>query len=99
MTIVNRSAVLAIVLGLAITAPAVAAQAPAPAKQDIIAEVRGLIAKSDFTTAEQTLRAYAKDKGWTPEALEAMAASVSPDEMALSEAAMARVSERLEKLL
>ncbi|HYE40164.1 MAG TPA: MarR family transcriptional regulator [Ramlibacter sp.] len=31
--------------------------------------------------------------------VEAMAASVSPDEMALIDAAMARVSERLEKLL
>lgn len=53
--------------------PAVsAAQATAPASQNIIAEVRGLIAKNDFATAEKTLRAFIDEKGVTPDALEAL---------------------------
>jgi len=52
--------------------PSRAQTATAPDKRDIIAEVRALIAKSDFNAAEKTLRAFAQEKGWTPEALEAM---------------------------
>ena len=49
-----------------------AAQATAPASRNIIAEVRGLIAKDDFTTAEKTLRAFIDERGVTPDALEAL---------------------------
>jgi thiol-disulfide isomerase/thioredoxin len=72
MTRLHRFTVLTLVLGLSLSAAVLRAQAPAAQKQDLIAEVRSLIAKNDFATAEQALRAYAKDKGWTPEALEAI---------------------------
>jgi thiol-disulfide isomerase/thioredoxin len=72
MTTVQRSTLLAVVLGVSLGAAALIAQSAAPPKQDVIAEVRALIAKSDFAAAEQTVRAFAKDKGWTPEALEAI---------------------------
>ena len=72
MTRLQRISVLALVFCMSLSAAALRAQAPAPQKQDIVAEVRALIAKSDFAAAEQSVRAYAKDKGWTPEALEAI---------------------------
>jgi len=52
--------------------PALAQQAAATPQRNIIAEVRGLIAKDDFAAAEKTLRAFIADKGTTPDALEAM---------------------------
>src|SRR5262245_56676010 len=73
MTTLLRTTLLVSALGLASAVSSIHAQAPASAPaRDIIAEVRGLIAKSDFATAESILRAYAKEKGWTPEALEAI---------------------------
>ena len=72
MTRLHRSSLLAIVFSLLVGAGALSAQTAAPPKQDVIAEVRALIGKSDFAAAEQTVRAFAKDKGWTPEALEAI---------------------------
>ena len=72
MTTFTRSTLAALTLALTIGASPLAAQTAAPAKQDIIGDVRALIGKSDFAAAEQTLRAFAKDKGWTPEALEAI---------------------------
>jgi thiol-disulfide isomerase/thioredoxin len=74
-TLLRRAPIVisALALTLCVTAPRVSAQtAAAPAKRDIIAEVRALIAKSDFDTAEKTLRAFAQEKGWTPDALEAI---------------------------
>jgi thiol-disulfide isomerase/thioredoxin len=53
------------------TPTALAYQAP-PATRSIIAEVRDLIAKDDFGTAEKTLRSFIAEKGTTPEALEAL---------------------------
>ncbi|MEZ5421314.1 MAG: hypothetical protein R2708_28795 [Vicinamibacterales bacterium] len=47
--------------------PATAQTAPS-----VIADVRGAIAKGDFAAGERILAAYRKDKGTTPEALEAM---------------------------
>ncbi|MEZ5293327.1 MAG: TlpA disulfide reductase family protein [Vicinamibacterales bacterium] len=47
------------------------AAAPAPG-QNVIADVRAAIAKGDFALGERTLEAYRKDKGTTPEALEAL---------------------------
>ena len=52
MTRLQRFSVLALVLSVSLSAAVLRAQAPAPQKQDIIAEVRALIAKSDFTAAE-----------------------------------------------
>lgn len=49
-----------------------AAQPAASAQGNIIADVRGLIAKDDFTAAERTLRAFVAEKGTTPDALEAL---------------------------
>jgi thiol-disulfide isomerase/thioredoxin len=49
--------------------PASAAQTPA---RNIIADVRDLIAKDDFATAEKTLRQFVAEKGPTPDALEAL---------------------------
>jgi thiol-disulfide isomerase/thioredoxin len=72
MTSQRRSALFIVVVGLMLGAATLGAQSPAAAKQDIIVEVRGLIAKRDFDTAERTLRAFAQEKGWTPEALEAI---------------------------
>ena len=71
MTRLHRFTVLAVVLGLSLSTAGLRAQ-PTAQKQDIVSEVRGLVARNDFATAEQTLRAYAKAKGWTPEALEAI---------------------------
>ena len=48
------------------------AAAPAPAAPNVIAEVRAAIGKGDFASGERILAAYRKDKGTTPEALEAM---------------------------
>ena len=52
------------------------AQAPAPAAAaaapSVIADVRAAIAKNDFAGGERLLAAYRKEKGTTPEALEAM---------------------------
>ncbi len=63
----------AFVLVLLLFAPATyARQAAAPAERNIIAEVRGLIAKDDFATAEKTLRAFVAERGATPDALEAL---------------------------
>lgn len=53
---------------LAAAAPGVA-QTAAPT---VISEVRGAIAKNDFAGGERILAAYRKDKGTTPEALEAL---------------------------
>ena len=50
-------------------APAPAAAAAAPS---VIADVRAAIAKNDFAGGERLLAAYRKEKGTTPEALEAM---------------------------
>lgn len=50
-------------------APAPAAAAAAPS---VIADVRAAIAKNDFAGGERVLAAYRKEKGTTPEALEAM---------------------------
>ena len=72
MTRLQRISVLALVFCMSLSTAVLHAQAPAAQKQDIVAEVRALIAKSDFAAAEQSVRAYAKDKGWTPEALEAI---------------------------
>lgn len=68
----HRSA--AIVLAIVLVAPAsFAQQATAPAQRNIIGEVRALIAKDDFATAEKTLRSFiAEKKTVTPEALEAL---------------------------
>lgn len=71
-----RMRVLALVAACSV-APAVAAmaQTPAPAAAaapNVIADVRAAIAKNDFAAGEQILAAYRKDKGTTPEALEAM---------------------------
>src|SRR4029453_3661091 len=71
-TRLHRSILLTLLLGLSLSTAVLRAQAPAAQKQDIIPEVRALIPKSDFTQPEQTLRAYAKGKGGTPEALEAI---------------------------
>lgn len=57
--------------GLLVTAPAASAQTAAPAAQNVVAEVRAAIAKNDFAGGERLLAAYRKDKGTTPEALEA----------------------------
>src|SRR5690349_15043565 len=63
----------AIALALFVTAVRSNAQtAPAADKRDIVAEVRAQITKNDFDGAEKTVRAFAKEKGWTPEALEAL---------------------------
>ncbi len=54
------------------------AQAPAPAPAaasaapSVIADVRAAIARNDFAGGERVLAAYRKEKGTTPEALEAM---------------------------
>ncbi|MFN7979486.1 MAG: redoxin family protein [Vicinamibacterales bacterium] len=73
-----RMRVLALVAVCSV-APVVAAraQAPAPAPAaaaapNVIADVRAAIAKNDFAAGEQILAAYRKDKGTTPDALEAM---------------------------
>ncbi len=58
--------VYALMLG---TVPVAAQTAPA---QNVIAAVRAEIAKGDFAAGERVLAAYRKDKGTTPEALEAM---------------------------
>ena len=50
-------------------APAPAAAAAAPS---VIADVRAAIARNDFAGGERVLAAYRKEKGTTPEALEAM---------------------------
>jgi thiol-disulfide isomerase/thioredoxin len=64
---------LILVLGLVTLAPpAAAGQQAAPARQNIIADVRALIAKDDFAAAEKTLRTFIADKGTTPDALEAL---------------------------
>lgn len=61
------------VLAVILFAPGILAQqASAPAARNIIADVRGLIAKDDFTAAEKTLRTFVAEKGNTPEALEAL---------------------------
>ncbi len=55
------------------TLPATAqTAAPAAAAQNVIAGVRAAIAKGDFASGERILADYRKDKGTTPEALEAM---------------------------
>lgn len=46
--------------------------APAATAQNVIADVRAAIAKGDFASGERILADYRKDKGTTPEALEAM---------------------------
>ena len=51
---------------------AYARQAATPPARTIINDVRDLIAKDDFATAEKTLRAFIAEKGVTPDALEAM---------------------------
>src|SRR5688500_14267341 len=66
-----RSATVFIAVAL-LQASALARQPVAPAQRNIIADVRGLIAKDDFATAETTLRAFVAQKGTTPDALEAM---------------------------
>ena len=65
-----RSAVL--LLALLLSAPPVLAGQTAAAQQNIVAGVRGLIAKEDFAAAERTVRAFIAEKGPTPEALEAL---------------------------
>jgi len=71
----HAAALLASVLMFGTALPA-AAQAPAPAaapaQQNVIADVRAAIAKSDFAGGERILAAYRKEKGTTPEALEAL---------------------------
>lgn len=67
-------------LALAITvlcaaATPVAAQSAAPAAaapRNVITDVRAAIAKNDFAGGERILAAYRKEKGTTPEALEAL---------------------------
>jgi cytochrome c biogenesis protein CcmG/thiol:disulfide interchange protein DsbE len=57
-----------IIVALFLASPAFAQQP----QRNIIAEVRGLIAKDDFATAEKTLIAYFGESGTTPEGLEAL---------------------------
>ncbi|MCC6991784.1 MAG: TlpA family protein disulfide reductase, partial [Acidobacteria bacterium] len=67
------AALLASVLMFGTASPVAAQTAPAaPAQQNVIADVRAAIAKGDFAGGERLLAAYRKDKGTTPEALEAM---------------------------
>ena len=61
----------AFLLAVVLFSPAAVAQ-QASTQRNIIAEVRGLIAKDDFAGAEKTLRAFVTEKGVTPEALEAL---------------------------
>ncbi len=69
-----------VIVAAVVAAPlAASAQTPAPAPAaaaakapSIIADVRAAIAKNDFAGGEQQLAAYRKDKGTTPEALEAL---------------------------
>jgi cytochrome c biogenesis protein CcmG/thiol:disulfide interchange protein DsbE len=67
----RRSA--ALLIAIVIVAPPASAQtsAAAPAN-NIVAGVRALIAKDDFSAAEKSVRAFIADKGKTPEALEAL---------------------------
>ena len=72
-----RMCVLALVAVCTVGAAApTRAQAPAPAAAaaapSVIADVRAAIAKNDFAGGERLLAAYRKEKGTTPEALEAM---------------------------
>ena len=69
-----RVLALVAVCSAAAVVPAVAqAQAAAPAAApNVIADVRAAIAKNDFAGGERLLAAYRKEKGTTPEALEAM---------------------------
>jgi thiol-disulfide isomerase/thioredoxin len=73
----NRLLVAILASGV-LVAVAEARQQPAPqtqtqqAPRNIIAEVRGLIAKDDFDAAEKTLRQFIAEKGHTPDALEAL---------------------------
>jgi thiol-disulfide isomerase/thioredoxin len=57
-----------VIAALFLTSPAFAQQP----QRNIITEVRGLIAKDDFATAEKTLIAYFGESGTTPEGLEAL---------------------------
>lgn len=71
----NAAALLASVLMFGTALPAAAqtpAPAAAPAQQNVIADVRAAIAKGDFAGGERILAAYRKEKGTTPEALEAL---------------------------
>lgn len=59
----------AAVVGVLVTGPVSQAQTAAPT---VITEVRAAIAKNDFAGGERILAAYRKEKGTTPEALEAL---------------------------
>jgi thiol-disulfide isomerase/thioredoxin len=52
--------------------PAPSALSPTSSAANIIAEVRGLIAKDDFSNAEKTLREFIANRGTTPDSLEAL---------------------------
>lgn len=67
-----RLSACAIVCALGLGTLPAAAQTTAPAAQNIIASVRAAIAQGDFPGGERLLAAYRKDKGTTPEALEAL---------------------------
>jgi cytochrome c biogenesis protein CcmG/thiol:disulfide interchange protein DsbE len=58
-----------ILLSVVLLSPVAFAQQP---QRNIITDVRGLIAKDDFATAEKTLVAYLNESGTTPEGLEAL---------------------------
>ena len=58
-----------ILLSVLLVSPFTFAQQP---QRNIVTEVRGLIAKDDFATAEKTVLAYFGDVGTTPEGLEAL---------------------------
>lgn len=64
--------ILAVVLTVVLFAPSVLARQTAAPARNIIADVRGLIAKDDFPAAERTLRAFVAAEGTTPQALEAL---------------------------
>jgi thiol-disulfide isomerase/thioredoxin len=67
----RRRVVLGLALVLVTSGLAFAGQAPAAAG-DVIKEVRAAIAKNDFAEGERILADYRKDKGTTPQALEAL---------------------------
>jgi len=66
-----RQRILAAVITVFAVLPTYAQQQPA-AQRNIIADVRALIAKDDFASAEKTLRTFVSANGTTPDALEAM---------------------------
>lgn len=62
----------ALLCASSVAAGAQPAPAPAAAPRNLVAEVRAAIAKNDFAGGERLLAEYRKEKGTTPEALEAL---------------------------